>query len=325
LLDNPPFLSDRMKEIIFKDYSLAVYANHVLDYHGEMVINYSNTNGSRQPDSSQIRKLGRKDFTYLQSLDLNNPLYLFCFSYPTFTQELLRNEVLNVPRIGETPIGDWLREVKRILGPLMGIDKGLYYDMLVGNAFAMQFELELMPLTPKQVRNIKDYYRDGDLERILLRRNREIEAQARLKEELVINATPGVAPEELMQAIISRYKGKTVVVDYWATWCAPCLEAFGESRELKKQLAGKDVVFVYITSPSSPRKLWEKFIQGIGGQQYYLTSKEWAFLQRTYDFSGIPTYMIFDGNGALQQKFTGYPGNDEMLARIEAVLKGVSR
>lgn len=321
ILNKPSFLSEKMKEIVFSDYSLGMYSAHAFDYHDEMVRNYKNTNDRKKPDSSEIKQPSREYFSFLKDLDLNNPLNLYCFSYPTFTQELLQNSTLDIPRIQDTPIREWTKNVKEILAHLTGFDQGMFYDMLVGNAYAMQFETEQKPLTVQQVKNIKNHYNGGDLEKILFRKNQEVIQQARLKETVVVNNTPDVSPEELMSAIISRYKGKAVIVDFWATWCSPCLEAMKESRDLKNQLANKDAVFIYISSPSSPRKLWERHIQGIGGQQYYLTSEEWTYLLDSFNFSSIPTYLIFDKKGVLKQQFTEYPGNEVMQKRIEAVLE----
>ncbi len=97
----------------------------------------------------------------------------------------------------------------------------------------------------------------------MLRRNDEILPSARAKENLKVNHTPEVPNDALMSAIVSRYKGKAVVMDFWAT-CGPCLEAIVQSRDFKKQLSGKDVAFVYVSGPSSPKTQWEYHIQGIG-------------------------------------------------------------
>lgn len=322
LLDKPPFVSDGMKDILFREYSLALLYTHVFYYRSEMVSNFKYFHAGALPDSDALQTPVRQDYAFLKTLDLNNPLYLMNYSYPAFAKEMLQNETLGLPPVGETPLRDWYAQVKSILRPLLGFDEGPFYDLLAGNAYALQFEQEIKPLSPKQVEHIQQYYKGSDMQKVLLRRNQEIVERARLKDAVVVRPTPAVSADTLMSAIISRYKGKTVVVDFWATWCGPCLEAIEESRSLKKELAGKDVVFIYISNPSSPKKQWEQHIQGIGGEQYYLTRGEWEHIMETHDFSGIPTYLVYDQQGALKLQMTGYPGNEDMQKLIMDIRDG---
>ena len=84
---------------------------------------------------------------------------------------------------------------------------------------------------------------------------------------------------------------------------------------------GKDIVFVYLTDITSPKKLWEENIKMIGGEQYYLTREQWEYLLTSFDFSGIPTYLFYDKKGELKNKITGYPGTINMQKMIEGLLQ----
>jgi thiol-disulfide isomerase/thioredoxin len=161
--------------------------------------------------------------------------------------------------------------------------------------------------------------------KILLNKNKEIEKIAGITAHLKINDTPTISKEDkglLVDAIVSKYKEKVVVMDFWATWCGPCLKAMQISRELKQEMLNKEVVFIYLTNTSSPEKLWKDKIQGIGGEHYYLNGEEWESISYSdkYGFDGIPTYLLFDTNGVLRHKMTSYPGNEEMQKMIEKLL-----
>ena len=123
-----------------------------------------------------------------------------------------------------------------------------------------------------------------------------------------------------MDTIIFKYKGKVIFVDFWTTWCAPCLRAMKESESVKKEFENKDVVFVYITNPTSPLKTWENKILAIQGEQYYITIAQWNFLQKIYKINGIPHYLIFNKTGELKYNQGGFMGNDNMSNLIVKLL-----
>lgn len=108
-------------------------------------------------------------------------------------------------------------------------------------------------------------------------------------------------------------------MNLWATWCSPCLEAMQQFRDIKAEFNNKNVVFVYLTDKTSPRKLWEEKIKGIGSEHYYLNDNQWRYLMKHFGFEGIPSYLLFNKKGLLVDKFTGFPGNEAVKKMIEDV------
>jgi len=261
-------------------------------------------------------------YTFLKSFKLNNPQYLYSVNgyYHKIMQTLLSIKALNIPPVSEIPVEDWLSKVKATLSDFVGFDKGQFYDLLVANSYSMQFNDEVIPLSDKQKDNIKEYFGDGEIAKILLRKNEEIINLAKEKSGVVVNKTPDVPKEQLMNAIVSKYKNKVVLIDFWATWCSPCLDAMARIDAIKSQLKDKNIVFVYITNGSSPKGIWDKKINSIPGEHYYVNAGEWEYLMNNFGFEGIPSYVIFDTKGEMRNKFTGFPGNVELQTMIEKLL-----
>lgn len=115
--------------------------------------------------------------------------------------------------------------------------------------------------------------------------------------------------EDIFKALIADYKGKPLLVDFWATWCGPCKAAMKTILPLKEELKGK-AGFIYITGPSSPRHTWEMTIPDIHGDHYYVTAEQYETLLKQFESQGIPTYVIVDKNGNVVTKHIGYPGNE---------------
>ena len=131
-----------------------------------------------------------------------------------------------------------------------------------------------------------------------------------------------VAPENLLQTILNNYKGKTVVFDFWATWCAWCIKGHEEMAPLKETLKDKNIVFVYLTSTSSPFDNWMRAIPGIPGDHYYLTEEQDNYLSdHIFGTSGVPKYVIYDTAGKQLYTQVGWGGLDKIQTEIEKALK----
>ena len=130
-----------------------------------------------------------------------------------------------------------------------------------------------------------------------------------------------VAPEDILQTILNKYKGKAVLIDMWETWCGPCRAGHKTMAPMKEQMKGQNVQFIYIASPSSPPTTWLEMIKDIDGDHYYLTEEQNHYILQHFESSGIPTYAIYDTKGHQTYKSIGFPGNDVIRIELEKASK----
>ena len=182
---------------------------------------------------------------------------------------------------------------------LTGEKEGFLHDLL--KTFTLGMKVEAMePLTDKEkadLESIKNPFFANVLTSIEEKLKIQIE-EAQNKTGYTICEIPKVSDEKLFEAIIGNYKGKVVFVDFWATWCAPCLSAMKITEPLKEtELKSDNLVFLYLTGETSPETKWRTMIPDIKGEHYRLSDKQWRYVCNKFNIDGIPSYVLVDKNG----------------------------
>ena len=141
------------------------------------------------------------------------------------------------------------------------------------------------------------------------------------KTGFTVNETGEVSNEDLFPSIISKFRGHTLLVDFWATWCGPCRSANKQILPMKEELKDKDIIYLYITGETSPLGPWKNMIPDIHGEHFRVTDEQWSYLREKFSIRGVPTYFVIDKEGNITYKQTGFPGVDTMKEQLMKALE----
>jgi thiol-disulfide isomerase/thioredoxin len=122
---------------------------------------------------------------------------------------------------------------------------------------------------------------------------------------------------------LSSLTGKVLVMDFWATWCAPCRVQHPLYEEVKQKFPGRsDLVFLAMDTDDD-RSLVEPFLnEQKWDKNVYFDDG----LARLLQVSSIPTTVLFDKNGALASRMNGFAAESfvgQITERIRELLDPV--
>jgi thiol:disulfide interchange protein DsbD len=116
----------------------------------------------------------------------------------------------------------------------------------------------------------------------------------------------------------SAFSGKVVVVNFWATWCVPCIAEIPGFNKLNQQLGGKGVVVLGVSMDEEGAERVRPFLRK--HPMEYLVALGSGAISKQYGLDELPVTVVFDRSGKQVKRFEGFTPEVELRAAVQQAL-----
>jgi thiol-disulfide isomerase/thioredoxin len=117
-----------------------------------------------------------------------------------------------------------------------------------------------------------------------------------------------------LKSILENHKGKTILIDIWASWCGDCIKGMPKLKVLQHNR--EDVVYIFMSLDRS-EKAWKKGIEkyGVRGEHYYMPAGKKSAFGEFVNIDWIPRYMVVGAKGDIKL-FRAVQADDHKIKEI---------
>jgi thiol-disulfide isomerase/thioredoxin len=115
---------------------------------------------------------------------------------------------------------------------------------------------------------------------------------------------------------LDQMKGRVVLIDFWATWCGPCMEELPQIKQIAKDFAGQPLVILSLSWDEDEQK-WKRFVakNQMTWPQYRDTGHR---IGNLFEVKALPGYFTIDSDGVLTTEMLG--GGFDVESRLKQLL-----
>ncbi len=118
---------------------------------------------------------------------------------------------------------------------------------------------------------------------------------------------------------LDQFQGKVIYVDFWASWCGPCLKSFPYMEELHRKYRSKGLVIIAINMDQNPQDAHD-FLQD-HPVTFLVGQNPAGDVAEQYEVMAMPTSYIVDRAGLIQDVHYGFRSRDK--ENITALIEGL--
>ena len=128
---------------------------------------------------------------------------------------------------------------------------------------------------------------------------------------------------------LSDFKGSVVILDFWASWCGPCIASFPAMLKAMNELKGEDVVFLFINTQeydNSDEKRLEAISKTLDDKfadfRVLIDEKnnDQFLVGNLYNVKAIPVKFFIDKQGTLRYSSTGFESEEKLVKELKALV-----
>ena len=122
---------------------------------------------------------------------------------------------------------------------------------------------------------------------------------------------------------LSDFRGQAVFLDFWASWCGPCIEDLPHLAKIKQQTQSQKIVFLSISLDASVKQ-WCQAVEAhtLTGVHVHAPGGWQAAVAQLYQVRSIPSYFLVGPDGRMDGRVDDIEEIEEVVSRIEEVASG---
>lgn len=131
-------------------------------------------------------------------------------------------------------------------------------------------------------------------------------------------ALPAIQDKKIID--INQFRGKAVLINFWATWCGPCVQEIPSLVSLQKEFGPQGLVVIGVSMDQGGERAVQRVIDKTG-INYPVVMGDAKISRDFGGIFGIPASFLVDQSGTVRKRFNGWTSHEVFVEDIKQVLQ----